>query len=310
VVLAELDPAGGDLAERIVLDGWPANRRDTVPPGARHLADHLDATALTAPTSTGGARRTTGVGATDRRAEPQIRRFLAAIANVPGLAVLLGDPLVDGARHAATVVGPALGALVGEARFGTVVIDGGRWSSADPDRLAGVDVVYAVAEASSASQNHRCVAEARSLWRLLRARNPTARMVVTVVRPEWPATQLVDLYQHRPGPDEADGYRVVVVDLDGHGRRAAARLAAGRWASIDPRGLRPFAELARPIGSPSRNPPPEPRHQDRHDYAGMDDQATPAPPPQRPAARPTWPFGDPPSTRWDTGRDSRAGSRP
>jgi hypothetical protein len=297
VVLAELDPAGGDLTERIVVGGWPSHRQATVPPGARQLADHLDTTTLppaitTAPDPRSGPGRSTpaGDGQESGGGADGIRQFLVAIGNVPGLAVLLGDPLVGGARRAADTIGPALGDLVGRARFDTVVIDGGRWTSADPDRLTGVDLVYAVAEASTASQNHRCVAEAQSLWRALRARNPTGRLVVTVTRPAWPAEQLHDLYLHPPGTDPA-GYRVVVLDLDRNGRHAADRLAAGRWAGIDPKGLQPFAVLARPIGLGRPTPPPAPARSSRSDeYAWVDNGSGPPPPPQRPPDRPTWPF--------------------
>jgi hypothetical protein len=114
-----------------------------------------------------------------------------------------------------------------------------------------VDLVYAVVEATSTSQNHRCLAEMQNLWRQLRATNPGARMVVTILRRRWPARELLDLYQRPPAAAIGEGgrrYRVVVVDLDRGGRQTAVRLAAGRWSEIRVRRLQPFEELARPIG--------------------------------------------------------------
>jgi hypothetical protein len=156
-----------------------------------------------------------------------------------------------------------------------------------------VGLVYAVVEASSTSQNHRCLAEMQSLWRQLRATNPRARMVVTIVRPAWPARQLIDLYSNPPGADAAQidsGYRMVVLDLDRSGRQAASRLAAGRWNGISAKGMRAFVELARPIGAARREADPgrlEPARVD--EYAYLDaaaGQVKVSPPPV------AWPFTD------------------
>ncbi len=234
VLLAELDPRGGDLLERLALGRSPRVRFDNdLPPGAQQLAEHLASLEFAG-----------GLGEDSLTVRPVLAEHLVEVAGVAGLRVLLGDHLVDGATRAAAVITPWLSTLAERAGAEAIVIDGGAWTSAQPERVA----VASIIQASSASQNARCMAELSALWRVLESREQPGRLVGVVVDPVHDADELRELFEG--GTDRSLGrrsYRVVV--LAGRGERATlARLAAGQWRGISDEALGSFLNLASPIG--------------------------------------------------------------
>jgi len=240
VLLAELDPRGGDLLERLALGSVPRVRViDELPAGAARLAEHL-----------AGVEFVGGLGdATSVSARAVLVDHVVEVAGVPGVRVLLGDHLVDGASRAAAVVTRQLPNLARGAGAAAVVIDGGGWTSAQPQRLAVADVVYAVIQASSASQNARCLAELSALWRLLATGSRPAQLFGVVIEPSHDSEELVALFGAAGRPGGSGRHRIAVLH-GGSDRRALSRLAAGQWRGLSDRALQRFAVLARPLGRP------------------------------------------------------------
>lgn len=237
VLLAELDPRGGDLVERLALGRAPRARFDgALPLGARELTEVL-----------AGLEFAGGLGGVGAPARLPLWEYLVEVGGVPGVRVLLGDHLVEGASRAAAAITQRLPVLAGAAGASVVVIDGGGWTSAQPERLAAADIVYGVIQATSASQNGRCRAELAALWRLLQARERPGRLVGVVVDPAEDPEELRELFEAGDrDPSPGSGYRVVV--LGGRGdRRLLARLAGGDWRGLSDKALAPFADLASPL---------------------------------------------------------------
>lgn len=240
VLLAELDARGGDLLERLTLGSTPRAGLDgRLPAGARQLAERL-----------AGAELEGVVGDGLRATPPALTDYLVEVAGVRGLRVLLGDHLVGGAAMAGPVIGPRLSELAGLGGADAVVIDGGPWTSAEPDRLAGVHIVYAVIEASSASQNARCLAELSAMWRLLGNSATRRRLVAVVVDPIGDPQELRDLFEGETSTTgQHDRHRVVML-AGRRQRRLLRELAAGRWSHLSPKVLAAFVDLASPIDEP------------------------------------------------------------
>lgn len=242
VLLAELNPRGGDLLETHFL-GTSA-RSDTerdVPAGARELAERLTSVELD-PTVASGPES----------AAPALRRYLVGLSGVPNLRLLVGDPLVDGATRAASVIGPRLAGMARSAGAHATIIDAGPWTAAEPERLAGAGLIYAVVEANSASQNSRCRAELAALWRLVNTAGPSTRVIAVVVNPGWPVADLRELFAPPEVTANARGfgtYRAAIL-AGRRDRRTLSLLASGAWRSISDRSLDPFFELASPLTDP------------------------------------------------------------
>lgn len=237
VLLAELDPRGGDLMERLALGRSPRARFDgDLPLGARELTDLLATIEFS-----GGL-----VGGPSAARVPLLQH-LVEVDGVPGVRVMLGDHLVEGATRAAAAVAPRLPGLAGAAGAAAVVIDGGWWSSGQPDRVAGADIVYGVMQASSASQNGRCRAELAALQRLLQGRNRPGRLVGVVVDPAEDPDEVRDLFLWDQDATKGSGYRVVVLGSR-RDERLLAQLTRGDWRGVSAKALGPFMDLASPMG--------------------------------------------------------------
>ena len=241
VLLAELNPRGGDLLEKHFL-GTSA-RSDTerdVPAGARELAERLASVDLDPTVSR------------SETAAPALRPYLVGLSGVPYLRLLVGDPMVEGAARAASIVGPRLADMARLAGAHATIVDAGAWTSSEPQRLAGADLIYAVVEANSASQNSRCRAELSALWRLLQAAGTSARLIAVVVNPGWPVADLRELFAPPEVTADARGfgtYRAAIL-TGRRNRRTLSLLASGDWRSISDRSLDPFFELASPLTDP------------------------------------------------------------
>lgn len=239
VLLAELDSRGGDLLERLGLGRVPRARvTDSLPPGAAQLAEQLVNLEFAGGLSSAPAST----------AQPVLTDHLVEIAGVPGVRVLLGDHLVDGAARVAALVTAQLPALARSARATTVVIDGGAWTSAEPERLAVADVVYAVIQASSASQVARCRAELSALVRFLAEGTREAGLVAVVTDPVHDPAELHQLFAAIARHDAPARVLVLHSRAD---RRTLGRLGTGQWRGLPGRGLQRFALLAQPLGQRS-----------------------------------------------------------
>ncbi len=293
VLLAELDARGGDLLERLTLGSTPRAGLDgRLPAGARQLAERL-----------AGADLEGVLGDGRRATPPALTDYLVEVAGVRGLRILLGDHLVGGAAMAAPVIGPRLAELAGIAGADAVVVDGGPWTSAEPGRLAGADIVYAVIEASSASQNARCLAELTAMWRLLGNSATRRRLVAVVVDPIADPAELRDLFEGETSTTgRHDRHRVVVL-AGRRQRRLLRELAAGRWSYLSPKLLGAFVDLASPIDEPLPVRPVAQSRPSSSPQVAADEHAylTAATPPSLPVApvgdRPQpdpelWPFED------------------
>lgn len=247
VLLAELNPRGGDLLEKHLL-GTSA-RSDTerdVPAGAHELAERLASVDLYPTVSSGS-----------ETAAPSLRPYLIRLSGVPNLRLLVGDPMVEGAARAASIVGPRLAGMARSAGAHATIVDAGPWTSSEPQRLAGAGLIYAVVEANSASQNSRCRAELSALWRLLQAAGSSARLIAVVVNPGWPVADLRELFAPPEVTADARGfgtYRAAIL-TGRRNRRTLSLLASGDWRSISDRSLDPFFELASPLTDPVGNRP-------------------------------------------------------
>ncbi len=242
VLLAELNPRGGDLLEKHFL-GTSA-RSDTerdVPAGAHELAERLASVDLDPTVSSGS-----------ETAAPSLRPYLIGLSGVPNLRLLVGDPMVEGAARAASIVGPRLAGMARSAGAHATIVDAGPWTSSEPQRLAGAELIYAVVEANSASQNSRCRAELSALWRQLQAAGSSARLIAVVVNPRWPVADLRELFAPPEVTADARGfgtYRAAIL-TGRRNRRTLSLLASGDWRSISDRSLDPFFELASPLTDP------------------------------------------------------------
>lgn len=241
VLLAELNPRGGDLLEKHFL-GTSA-RSDTerdVPAGVRELAERLASVDLDPTVSR------------SETAAPSLRPYLIGLSGVPNLRLLVGDPMVEGAARAASIIGPRLAGLARSAGAHATIVDAGPWTSSEPQRLAGAGLIYAVVEANSASQNSRCRAELSALWRLLQAAGSSARLIAVIVNPGWPVADLRELFAPPEVTADARGfgtYRAAIL-TGRRNRRTLSLLASGDWRSISDRALDPFFELASPLTDP------------------------------------------------------------
>ncbi len=243
MLLAELDPRGGDLLEKLFLGGEPRTDADNgIPAGARELTEQL--TGINLDHSLAAHYGTT--------VRPALTRHLVELAGVANLRVLLGDPMVDGAARAAVRVTPELADLARTAGAETVIVDAGHWASTtgEPPHVGTADVVYAVVQADSASQNSRCLAELTALWRLLQHTTPQARLVAVVIDPAWAAADLRHLFDQQPPTIAGERrYRVTVLDRR-RDRRLLGLLHSGQWRQISDKALDPFFELASPLTDP------------------------------------------------------------
>ncbi len=253
VLLAELDPGGGELLEKLFFRGRPTTASErSVPAGARELADRLSGLELDFDPESEVAT----FEEIDLRGD-----FTVKLHGLDGLSVILGDALVGVAGQASRVITPSLKRMASHAGFDVVVVDGGRWNSGQAGRLAGVDVVYAVVEANSTSQLHRCVAEMQALWHQLHRASSVSRMVVVLINLAWDTLDVVDLFLAPPGIPERQTvpYRVVPLEFSRRGGRAVALIRDGKWkAAADLKGgLTAFRAIASVVGERSTSEPPE-----------------------------------------------------